>query len=225
MHFWVESVSKVQLWLLIAGALQCLRNKLKPYPTLCVLYGLSHISWFQGLKYISPSLLPQVTNHNVKSNICLKRFLRSLFNYTTFLNIENMNYLWRSYKDIGVYNLQAKHLRKSTIATSVKIFNIKKPRHVFQHGRNNIFIGRRNMWSKNLDDRYNNIFFWLKVWLFGGWAETSSGQFEQNCQHLPCTEIRIAHPPKQVTNVAWKIMGKAIFFVKGLYWLKFLLKR
>ena len=41
-------------------------QKLKIYSTLCVLSGLSHLSWFQGLKYISPSFFPyKLPNHTV----------------------------------------------------------------------------------------------------------------------------------------------------------------
>jgi hypothetical protein len=44
--------------------------------------------------------------------------------------------------------------------------------------------GRRNIWSKNLDGGNNNIFFCLKVWLFGGRAETSLSQFEQKLSKI-----------------------------------------
>ena len=51
---------------------------------LCVLCWLIHLSWFQGPKYIPPSFWPLVTNHDVKSKISKKWFLRSLLIYTTF---------------------------------------------------------------------------------------------------------------------------------------------
>ena len=38
---------------------------------------------------------------------------------------------------------------------------------------------RWNISSTSLDDWNNNFFFWLKVWLFGGWAKTSFNQFDQ----------------------------------------------
>jgi hypothetical protein len=56
----------------------------KIYSNLCVLCWLSDLSWFQGLKDIPPSFWPGVTNHDVKSNISKKWFLRSLLFYTTF---------------------------------------------------------------------------------------------------------------------------------------------
>ena len=59
-------------------------QKLNTYSTLFVLCRFSHLSWFQGLKYIPPSFWPQVTNHDVKSNSLKKWFLRSLVFYTTF---------------------------------------------------------------------------------------------------------------------------------------------
>ena len=69
---------------------------------------------------------------------------------------------------------------------------------VLQRGRHHHIKGRRNIGSKNLDDGNNNIFF---VWRFGCLeaeqkpVETS---LSRNCQILPCTETRIACPPKQV---------------------------
>ena len=38
-------------------------------------------------------------------------------------------------------------------------------------------------------------FFYLKVWLFGGWAETS---LNRNCKKFSCTETTIAQPPKYI---------------------------
>ena len=36
-------------------------QKLKPYLSLCILCGLTHLSWFQGLKYNPTSYWPRVT--------------------------------------------------------------------------------------------------------------------------------------------------------------------
>ena len=56
----------------------------KTYSNLCVLCWLSHLSWFQGPKYIPPSVWLRVTNHDVKSKISKKWFFRSLLFYATF---------------------------------------------------------------------------------------------------------------------------------------------
>ena len=42
----------------------------------------------------------------------------------------------------------------------------------------------KNIQSKNFDDGNDNIFFCLKVWHFGGWAETSLNQFEQKLSKI-----------------------------------------
>ena len=60
----------------------------KTYSNLCVLCRLSHLSWFQGPKYIPPSFWPRVTNHDVKSKISKKWFLRSSLFYTFFHDVE-----------------------------------------------------------------------------------------------------------------------------------------
>ena len=53
------------------------------------------------------------------------------------------------------------------------------------HGSSHCFtFWQRNIQSKNLDDGNDNIFFGLKVWLFGGWAETSLNQFEQKLSKI-----------------------------------------
>ena len=57
---------------------------IKPCVPLWVLCWLIYPSWFQGPKYIAPSFWPRVTNHDVKSKISKKWFLRSLLFYTTF---------------------------------------------------------------------------------------------------------------------------------------------
>ena len=55
----------------------------KTYSNLCVLCWLIHLSWFQGPRYIPASFWPRVTNHDVKSKISKRWFLRSLLFYTT----------------------------------------------------------------------------------------------------------------------------------------------
>ena len=52
------------------------------------------------------------------------------------------------------------------------------------------------------------------------WAET--------IKNYPARKLELPSPQNRYKGHQcdiWKIMGKAIFFVKGLYWLKFLLKR
>ena len=43
---------------------------------------------------------------------------------------------------------------------------------------------KTKIWSENLNDGNNNIFFGFKVWLFWGWAETSFNQFEQKMSKI-----------------------------------------
>ena len=67
----------------------CLRSwfvyqKLNILSALSVFCGLSHLSWFQWLKYIPPSFWPQITNHDVKTKNFKKVFFRSLLFHTTF---------------------------------------------------------------------------------------------------------------------------------------------
>ena len=62
----------------------------KTYSNFCVLCWLSHPSWFQGPKDIPPSFWPQVTNHDVKSKISKKWFLRLLL----FYQICNFGRFW-----------------------------------------------------------------------------------------------------------------------------------
>ena len=94
------------------------------------------------------------------------------------------------------------------VATLVKFYNVKKnlgmlpssrflvwiflcqkvrqwlPPCVLHGGSHCLTFWQRNIWSKNIDDGNNNIFFCLKVWLFGGWAETSLNQFEQRLSKI-----------------------------------------
>ena len=76
------------------------------------------------------------------------------------------------------------------------------PPCVLQGGCHCLPFLQRNIQPKNLGDGIDNIIFCLKVWLFGGWAETSLNQFEQKLSKLPRTENKIAHPPKQVHRSA-----------------------
>ena len=78
---------------------QFVHQKLNIYSALFDHCRVSHLSWFQGLKYIPPSFCPQVTN--------LKKWF--LF-YTTFswcktIEEKTKKHLWRSYKDFGMYNI------------------------------------------------------------------------------------------------------------------------
>ena len=59
---------------------------------------------------------------------------------------------------------------------------------------------RPNKCSTHQSWKRDNIFLLrLRVWLFGGLAETSLNQFEQKLpKKIPFTETRIYHPPKQV---------------------------
>ena len=91
----------------------------KTYSNLCVLCWLNHQSWFQGPKYIPPSFRPRVTNHDIKSKIKKKSdFLGHCSLSQLFMMLkswaENLKYLWRSYKDFGMYNMWAEYLKKST---------------------------------------------------------------------------------------------------------------
>ena len=52
-------------------------QKQKTYSNLCVLCWLSHLSWFEGPKYIPPSFWPQVRNHDVRSKMSKNWFFRS----------------------------------------------------------------------------------------------------------------------------------------------------
>ena len=84
-------------------------QKLKTYLTLCVLYGLSHLSLFRGFKYISPPFLPRVTNHYVKSNILKKVIFLVIAQLHKFVIMlknleENLRYLWMWYKNFNIYN-------------------------------------------------------------------------------------------------------------------------
>ena len=62
----------------------------KTYSNLCVLCWLSHLSWFQGPKYILPSFWLWVTNHDVTSKILKKLFLKSLPFYKLFHDVEKL---------------------------------------------------------------------------------------------------------------------------------------
>ena len=100
--------------------------------------------------------------------------------------IENLKYLWRSYEDFGMYNMWAEYFKKSSISSQScnfdkilqcwknlgmfpslrfwdiifsALFNTYVYRRVLQRGRHHHIKGRRNIWSKNLDDGNNNIFF------------------------------------------------------------------
>ena len=94
------------------------------------------------------------------------------------------------------------------------------PPCVLQGGSHCLTFWKRNIQTKNLDDENDNIFFCLKVWLFGGWAETSLNQFEQKLSKLPRTETRIAQPPKQVhRSSTWhmKDNGQGNLFCKRVF--------
>ena len=74
---------------------------------------------------------------------------------------------------------------------------------------------RRNSWAKNLDDGNDNIYFCLKIWLFGNqfkpvWAET--------VEDYPARKLELFSPQNRYIGRQcgiWKIKGKAIFLVKG----------
>ena len=61
-----------------------IHKQLKRNSNLCVLFWLSHLSWFLGPRYFPPSFWPWVTNHDDKSKIKRKWFFRSLLFCTTF---------------------------------------------------------------------------------------------------------------------------------------------
>ena len=85
-------------------------QKRKTYSNFCVPCWLSHISGFQGPKNILPFFWPRVTNHDAKSKISEKWFLRSLIFYITFswcseVEAKTKKNFWRSYKDFGMCNM------------------------------------------------------------------------------------------------------------------------
>ena len=110
-------------------------QKRKTYSNLCVLCWLSHLSWFQGPKYIPPSFWPRVTNHDVKSKMSKKWFLRSLLFYTTFSWCwkveEKTKYICEGHTKILVcstcrLNIFLNPPEAAKVATSVKFFNVEK---------------------------------------------------------------------------------------------------
>ena len=90
---------------------------------------------------------------------------------------------------------------EAKVAPSIKFFNVKKNQACYSHqdfeiqfcsnlfhttsvcpsqgGRHSHTKGQRHIQTKNLDDCRKNFLFCLKVWLFGGLAETSLNKFEQ----------------------------------------------
>ena len=74
-------------------------QKMKTESTLCVPGGLINLSWFQGLKYISPSFWP-----SWKSDLLCYLWFTKLFHDVKFFE-ENLKYLWRSYNNFCVYNM------------------------------------------------------------------------------------------------------------------------
>ena len=107
----------------------------KTYSNLCVLCWLSHLSWFQGRKDIPPSFWPWVTNHDVKSKISKKWFLRSLLFYTTFslcwkVEEQTLN-ICEGHTKILVcitcgLNVLKNPPEAAKVATSVKFLNVEK---------------------------------------------------------------------------------------------------
>ena len=101
-----------------------------------------------------------------------------------------------------------KSTRRAKVATLIKFFNVEKTKACFPHpdfeipfyptlfntyvitqcvlqcGRHYHIKGRRNIWSKNLDEVNDNIFFCQKIWLFGGWTETCLNQFVQKLSKI-----------------------------------------
>ena len=65
-------------------------QKLNTYSALFLLCWLSHLSWFQGLKYMQPSFWPQVTNHDVNSKNLNKWFLWYCSCTQLFHDVEKM---------------------------------------------------------------------------------------------------------------------------------------
>ena len=66
-------------------------------------------------------------------------------------------------------------------------------------GSHCVTFWQRNIRSKNLDDGNKNIFFCLKVWLLGGWAETSFNQFEQKLSKITLHGNKNCSAPKTGT--------------------------
>ena len=102
------------------------------YSNLCVLCWPIHLSWFQGPKFIPPSFWPQT-------------FLKSYFlghcSFTQlFHDVENLSrkpkIFMKVIKKILVcttwwLNISKNLPEAAQVATLVKFFNVKKPRHVF----------------------------------------------------------------------------------------------
>ena len=181
-------------------------QKRKTYSNLAVPCWLSHLSWFQGPKYIPPFIWSRVSNHDIKSEMSKNWFLRSLLFYTTFLCCWEVEVKTKSICEVHTkilvcttwrINISKKSTRSSEVWNFGKNFQCWKhlgmfpssrfwdtivfnsvehlclPPCVLQGKRHRNIKRRRNIWSKNHDDGKENIFFCLKVWLFGGWAETS----------------------------------------------------
>ena len=62
--FWCSQNQRVNFGCLLFN-LWIYLPTLKPYSTLCMLCGLRHLSWFQGLKYIPPSFWSRGTKRDV----------------------------------------------------------------------------------------------------------------------------------------------------------------
>ena len=107
----------------------------KTYSNLCVHCWLSHLSWFQGPKYIPPSFWRRVKNHDVKSKISKKWFFISLLFYTTFSwcwNVEEKTAnIFEGHTRILVcttceLDIFLNPPQAAKVATLVKFFNVEK---------------------------------------------------------------------------------------------------
>ena len=110
----------------------------KTYSNLCVLCWLSHLSCFQGPKYIPPSFWPWVTNHGVKSKLKKKKKKNYFLGCCYFTQLAHDVEMLRKKPKIFVTVIQrfwyAQHVgfifflstRNSQVATLVKNFNVEK---------------------------------------------------------------------------------------------------
>ena len=94
------------------------------------------------------------------------------------------------------------------------------PPCVFHDDSHCLTFWQRNILSKNLVDGNNNIF---SVWRFGCLEAEQKPvltSLSRNCQKLPCTETKIAQPPKQVhRSTMWhmKDNGQGYLFCKWVF--------
>ena len=101
--------------------------------------------------------------------------------------------------------LEEKKPRHITLFKDLEIKFLQPP--LFTHSCLRVYFSKAAIIISKAEQIFNlsilktvttTFFFWLRVWLSGGLAETRLNQFEQKPLKLPRTETRITHPPKQI---------------------------